>query len=86
MQFVRLAGSKKIFIRRNIFKQQPTIPCKIVMDGKMRRSLSILMGVIIALADLYWISLAYGGYTITVPVALGIIILLADLFWIYFDL
>ncbi len=52
------------------------------MDGKVREKLSFLMGVIIAVADIYW---TYTSYFDTLWLALGVIILAADLFWIYLD-
>jgi hypothetical protein len=53
------------------------------MDGKIRRNLAILMGIIVIAADVYW---TYTSYTNPLWLALGIIILLASVFWIYLDL
>jgi hypothetical protein len=53
------------------------------MDGKLRRNLEILMGIIIIVADLYW---TYTSYPDQVWVSLGVIILLAAVFWVYLDL
>ena len=52
------------------------------MNGKVKSYIAILMGIIIAVADLIW--LAQSTY---VPfwVALGIIIFLADVIWLYID-
>ncbi len=53
------------------------------MDGKLRRNLEILMGIIIIVTDLYW---TYTSYPDPVWVTLGVIILVAAAFWIYLDL
>lgn len=54
------------------------------MESKTKSWLAIAMGVIILLADLYW--LWYGAsYAVPVWLALGVIILVADLVWIGID-
>ena len=52
------------------------------MNNKSRRMLTLLMGVIIAAADIYW---TYTSYVYPIWLALGIIILAADLVWLYLD-
>ncbi len=52
------------------------------MRGDIKSKIAILMGIIIAIADLYWI---YTSYYDTLWVALGVIILLADVVWLYID-
>ncbi len=48
----------------------------------MKFGFGMLMGVIILLADLYWIYLVYPGYAFfPLPIYLGAIILIADLVW-----
>ena len=58
------------------------------MDAKMKHTLSLLMGIVIILVDLYWTYLAYSlSYgAINVPVDLGIIILIASIVWLWADL
>ncbi len=45
-------------------------------------TVAMLMGIIILLADLYWIAT---GYFSALWVALGVIILVADLVWLFVD-
>lgn len=52
------------------------------MDGKMKHNISILMGIVIAVADLYW---TYTSYFDSLWLALGIVIFLADIVWLYTD-
>ena len=52
------------------------------MDGKTKHMLGLLMGVIIAIADIYW---TYTSYFDTLWLSLGIVILIADLVWLYLD-
>lgn len=52
--------------------------------GMVGTWISIAMGIVILLADLYWLYIAWSG-SLTTPVMLGIIILLADLVWLYTD-
>ncbi len=53
------------------------------VDPKTRRTLAMLMGVIIAVADLYW---TYTSMYYTQWLLLGVIIFAADLVWICLDL
>jgi hypothetical protein len=48
----------------------------------MKSSITMLMGVIILVADLYW---TYTSYTYLPWLALGMIILVADLIWLAID-
>jgi len=48
----------------------------------MKSQIAILMGIIIAAADLYWI---YTSYPDRLWVTLGIIILVADVIWLAID-
>jgi|GEM_PF-1129053 hypothetical protein len=52
------------------------------MKGNTKSMIAILMGVIIAIADIYW---TYTSYYDVVWVALGVIILIADVIWMYID-
>lgn len=52
------------------------------MDSKTESKLAMLMGVIIAIADLYW---TYTSYYDTLWLALGVVIFIADVLWMYFD-
>ncbi len=54
------------------------------MAQKMGKNVSVLMGIIILIADLYWTYLAYGTHFGT-GITLGVIIFLADIIWLYFD-
>jgi len=54
----------------------------------MKSYLAILMGVIIILADIYWLVVPVGGfYSYTAPPWLiaGIVIFVASVIWIYLD-
>ncbi len=53
------------------------------MEPTSKSTLSIVMGVIIIVADLYW---TYTSYPDLTWVALGVIILLASVVWIWLDL
>jgi apolipoprotein N-acyltransferase len=53
------------------------------MKNDMKSSLAILMGIVIVIADLYWI---YITYQYSVDLALGVIIFIAALIWIYLDM
>ncbi len=53
-----------------------------IMKGNMRNQVSILMGIIIALADIYW---TYTSYYDAIWLALGVIIFIADIIWLYLD-
>jgi hypothetical protein len=48
-----------------------------------KSNISILMGIIIGLADIYW---TYTSYFSTLWLALGIIIFVADLIWLWIDI
>ena len=52
------------------------------MNNNMKSYIAILMGVVIAIADILWlIQSTYDLYW----VALGIVIFVADIIWIYID-
>ncbi len=51
---------------------------------KINRSrIAIAMGIVIALADVYW---TYTSYTLPIWLYLGAIILVADIVWLWADL
>ena len=52
------------------------------MKSSMRSWLAIIMGVIIAIADIVWI---YQSWPVPVWIAEGVIILVADIVWIFLD-
>jgi hypothetical protein len=52
------------------------------MGGNMRGKLAILMGLVIAIADIYW---TYTSSYDMLWVALGAIIFVADIVWLYID-
>lgn len=52
------------------------------MAGNMRHQLAILMGLIIAVADVYW---TYTSYFDTTWLALGVIIFIANAIWLYLE-
>ncbi len=49
----------------------------------MKSNISIVMGIIIGLADIYW---TYTSYFDTLWLALGIIIFIADIVWLWIDI
>ncbi len=52
----------------------------------MKSWIAILMGIIILIADLYWLfGPGAASYTVPIWLALGIIILIADLVWLGID-
>ena len=53
------------------------------MGNMMKSNLSILMGVIIGLADIYW---TYTSYLNTIWLVLGVIIFIADIVWLWIDI
>ena len=53
------------------------------MGNMMKSNLSILMGVIIGLADIYW---TYTSYLNTIWLVLGVIIFIADIIWLWIDI
>ena len=58
------------------------------MAKNAKSMLALLMGIIILVADLYWIYTSYAGwgaYYDTLWTVLGIVILIADLIWLYID-
>ncbi len=55
----------------------------IYMDGKTRHNVAIAMGIVIAVADLYW---TYTSAYDALWLALGVIIFLADIIWLYVDM
>jgi hypothetical protein len=52
------------------------------MKSNTRSNISILMGIVIAIADIYW---TWTSYYDSTWLALGIIILIADIIWLYID-
>jgi len=59
-----------------------------VMDSKSKSYLAIAMGIVILLADIYWLVVPIGGYySFQAPpwLAAGIIIFVADLVWLWVD-
>jgi hypothetical protein len=52
------------------------------MSGNMNGKLAILMGIVIAVADVYW---TYTSSYDMLWVALGVIIFIADMIWLYID-
>ncbi|MDE1861188.1 MAG: hypothetical protein KGH72_05755 [Candidatus Micrarchaeota archaeon] len=52
------------------------------MTGEQKHQLAILMGIVIAIADIYW---TYTSYTDAIWLALGVIIFIADVIWLYLD-
>ncbi len=64
--------------------------CKygIWMARNVKSMLALLMGIVILIADLYWMYTSYAGwgaYYDALWTALGIVILVADLIWLYID-
>jgi hypothetical protein len=53
-----------------------------MQNNMMKSQIGLLMGVIIAIADLYW---TYTSYTDSLWLSLGAIIFVADLVWIAMD-
>jgi hypothetical protein len=53
------------------------------MANNMKQNIAYLMGIIILLADLYWI---YTSYWSMIWLVLGIVILVADIVWLYVDM
>jgi len=56
----------------------------VVMDSKSKSYLAIAMGIVILLADIYWL-LVGSSYTYAPWLAAGIIIFVADLIWLWID-
>lgn len=54
----------------------------VVMNPTIKSNISILMGVIIGIADIYW---TYTSYAVPLWLALGVIIFLADMIWLWTD-
>jgi hypothetical protein len=54
------------------------------MSTKVKSYLAILMGIVIILADIYWL-LVGNSYTYTPWLAAGIVILIASVIWIILD-
>ena len=52
------------------------------MKGTSKSQLAMLMGVIIGIADLYWI---YTSYYDALWLVLGVVIFVADVVWLYLD-
>jgi hypothetical protein len=52
------------------------------MKSNTRSNISILMGILIAIADIYW---TWTSYYDSTWLALGIIILIADIIWLCID-
>lgn len=55
------------------------------MSTKVKSYLSILMGIVIILADIYWL-LVGASYTYLPWLAAGIVILIASIIWIILDI
>jgi hypothetical protein len=53
------------------------------MAAPMKLRVSVLMGIIIALADIYW---SYTSYMNPIWLALGVIIFIADMIWLWIDI
>ncbi|MCW6160142.1 MAG: hypothetical protein LVQ95_03595 [Candidatus Micrarchaeales archaeon] len=53
------------------------------MAVPMKLKIAVLMGIIIALADIYW---TYTSYFDTTWLALGVIIFIADIVWLWIDI
>ena len=80
-RFQILAPRKGIYVER-------ADSSKMVMDTKWKSYLAIVMGIIILIADIYWLVVPVGGYySYQAPpwLVAGIIILVADLVWIWID-
>ena len=61
----------------------------VAMDSKSKSYLAIAMGIIILVADIYWLVVPVSGYySFQAPpwLAAGIIILIADLVWLWVDI
>jgi hypothetical protein len=56
----------------------------IELDSKSKSYLAIAMGIVILLADIYWLVVG-SSYTYPPWLAAGIIILVADLIWLGLD-
>jgi len=54
------------------------------MDSKSKGYLAIAMGIVILLADIYWL-LVGASYTYTPWLAAGVVIFVADLVWLGVD-
>jgi hypothetical protein len=54
------------------------------MNERSKGMIAVLMGIVIAVLDLYWIYISYSGYY-SAPTILGVIILAADLVWLWID-
>ena len=52
------------------------------MGSNTKSKIAVLLGIVIAIADIYWI---YTSYYYLLWVALGIIILAADIVWLFID-
>ena len=55
------------------------------MNSKVKSYLAILMGIIIIVADIYWL-LVGSSYTYTPWLVAGIVILIASIVWIVLDI
>ena len=53
------------------------------MAMPQKLKISVLMGIIIALADIYW---TYTSYFDTTWLALGIVVFIADMIWLWIDI
>jgi len=54
------------------------------LDSKSKSYLAIAMGIVILIADLFW--LVYDdSYTVAAWLAAGVVILVADLVWLWVD-
>ena len=55
-----------------------------MMNTKVKSYTAILMGIIIILADIYWLIVG-NSYTYTPWLVAGIVIFVASVIWIYID-
>ena len=53
------------------------------MNKGTKSNIAILMGLIIAIADIYW---TYTSYNVPIWLWLGIIIFIADIVWLWADI
>lgn len=53
------------------------------MAAPIKLKIAVLMGIIIALVDIYW---TYTSYFDTTWLALGVVIFIADIVWLWLDI
>jgi len=66
------------------FKPSQNAVRVISVDSKLKSYLAIAMGIVILLADVYWLVVG-SSYTYPPWLAAGIIIFVADLAWLWVD-